>query len=64
MNKADGGKRFVVDYHKVNKWLAPSVLPLPLMENLLNRLAKCAVKSKMDLQAGFWQVRLDEEVVI
>ena len=31
------------------------------MEQLLDALARCPVKSKMDLQSGFWQVKLSEE---
>ena len=60
VSKADGGKRMVVDYGKLNKLCAPCALPLPLMEPLLESLAKCKWKSKMDLQNGFWQVRLAE----
>jgi len=53
VSKADGGKRFVVDYSKLNKLCAPCALPLPLMDQLLDQLARCSVKSKMDLQSGF-----------
>ena len=56
--KPDGTKRFVVDYSKLNALCAPCALPLPLMDGMLERLARCAYKSKMDLQHGFWQVKL------
>jgi hypothetical protein len=45
VSKADGGKRLVVDYNKLNKLCAPCALPLPLMDNLLEQLARCPVKS-------------------
>jgi hypothetical protein len=60
VDKADGTKRFVVDYGKLNDLIAPCALPLPVMDHLLNLLAKCPVKSKMDLQSGFWQVQLTD----
>ena len=59
--KADGTKRFVVDYSKLNKLCAPCALPLPLMDVLLENLARCKYKSKMDLQHGFWQVKLTDK---
>ena len=54
-------RRFVVDYSKLNKLLQPCALPLPLMDHLLDKLAACKFKSKMDLTSGFWQVRLSPE---
>ena len=59
--KADGSKRMVIDFGKINKILQPTSLPLPRMEPLLNALALCRVKSKMDLQQGFYQVALSAE---
>ena len=58
--KHDGGRRLVIDYSRLNRAVAPCALPLPLMEPLLDSLALCRFKSKLDLQAGFWQVRLTE----
>ena len=31
---------------------------LPLMENTCEHMAKCRLKSKLDLRLGFWQVEL------
>jgi hypothetical protein len=59
--KPDGTKRMVVDYSRLNGYVKPCALPLPLMEPLLDQLAQCDVKTRMDLQHGFWQVQLDPE---
>ena len=59
--KTDGTRRFVIDYSKSNALCAPCALPVRLMEPLLEKLARCKVKSKMDLQSGYWQVKLSEE---
>ena len=61
VGKADGGRRFFVDYSKFNKLLQPCALPLPLMDHLLDEVAACKVMSKMYLTSGFWQVRLIPE---
>jgi hypothetical protein len=61
VSKADGGKRMVVDYSRVNKIVAPCALPLPKMDPLLDALARCRWKSKMDLTPGFYQVALTDE---
>jgi hypothetical protein len=58
--KPDGSKRLVVDYSKLNRLVAPCALPLPLMDPILDNLSACRFKTKMDLQAGFWQVRLSD----
>jgi hypothetical protein len=36
VNKADGTKRLVVDYGRLNDMVAPCALPLPVMEPMLN----------------------------
>ena len=56
--KADGSKRLVVDYAKLNKLIKPTGLPLPVMDPLIERLAASRYLSKMDLTSGFHQVRL------
>ena len=50
----------VVDYSKVNDHIAPCALPLPIMDELFEALAKCRKKLRMELQHGFWQLQLSE----
>ena len=50
--------RLVVDYGEVNKKTQNDSGSIPIMENTLERIAKCRFKTKMDKRSGFWQVDL------
>ena len=50
--------RLVVDYGEVNKKMQNHSGRIPNMENTLERIAKCRLKTKMDKRSGFWQVDL------
>ena len=50
--------RLVVDYGEVNEKTQNQSGSIPNMENTLERIANCQVKTKMDKRSGFWQVDL------
>ena len=59
--KADGNIRLRIDPHHLNRALKRSHYPLPVKEEILPKLSKAKVFSKVDLKEGFLQVELDEE---
>ena len=54
--KKDGGLRFCIDYHWLKKRTVRNRYPLPLLEEMLDRLVGTKVFSKMDLKSGYWQM--------
>ena len=59
--KKDGGLRFCIDYHWLNKKTIRNRYPLPLPEEMMDRLGGARVFSKIDLKSGYWQVPIREE---
>jgi hypothetical protein len=53
-------RRMVGQYVKLNKMTKPHAGFLPNMEEMIENLAKCRYKSKMDLRSGFWQIGLSD----
>ena len=58
--KKDGGLRFCVDYRWLNKKTIRNQYPLPLPEELFDRLGGAKVFSKIDLKSGYWQIPVRE----
>ena len=58
--KANGGIRMCVDLTMLNKGVRRETYPLPRVSDMLARLSEGKIFSKLDANAGFWQVRLDE----
>ena len=54
--KKDGSLRFCIDYRWLNKKTVKNRYPLPLPEELFDRLGSARVFSKIDLQSGYWQM--------
>ena len=60
--KADGSLRLVIDYRCTNaKSLTATLHPIPLIEDLLDRLAKAKYFSILDAKSGYHQMPLKEE---
>ena len=59
--KKDGGLRFCIDYRWLNKKTVKNRYPLPLPEELFDRLGQARVFSKIDLQSGYWQMPVRHE---
>lgn len=53
--KKDGGLRMCVDYRWINKVTVKNRYPLPLPEELMDRVGKAKFFTKIDLRSGYWQ---------
>lgn len=61
VRKANGKLRMCVDYRALNKLTVKNRYPLPRIDELLDRLHGASVFTKLDLQSGYWQIRIAEE---
>ena len=59
--KADGGSRMVCDYRQLNEEIEKDASSLPHIKELLNRVGKACVFTKLDLKSGYHQVRVRAE---
>ena len=59
--KKDGGLRFCIDYRWLNKKTIKNRYPLPLPEELFDRLGGATIYNSIDLRSGYWQVPLRKE---
>jgi len=60
MGKKDGGKRMVMDYHKLNRQMVKNNYPLPLITDLVDTMGSKRVFTKMDLRWGYNNVQVKE----
>ena len=59
--KKSGNLRICIDPRPLNKALKREHYPLPVMDDILPKLAGSKVFSKLDLSNAYWHVHLDEE---
>jgi transposase InsO family protein len=58
--KKDGGLRLCVDYRGLNKVSIKNRYPLPLISEILDRLAGVRYFSKVDVQDAYYRIRIKE----
>jgi putative transposase len=56
--KKDGSRRFCGDYRPLNLQTRRDSFPMPLVEDVISQLGKSAWFTTLDLQSGFWQIRM------
>lgn len=61
--KKNGKLRMCVDFRALNSRTVKNRYPLPRIDELLDRLQGASVFTKLDLQSGYWQIRIKEEDV-
>ncbi|KII62948.1 Transposon Ty3-I Gag-Pol polyprotein [Thelohanellus kitauei] len=60
VKKKNGSYRMCIDYRRLNSITQKDEYPLPLMEELLDRLAGAKIFSIFDLVNGYWQCAIEE----
>jgi hypothetical protein len=60
VGKKDGKSRPVVDYRKLNSFTVPDQYPLPLIQELVDKVQDARLFSKMDVRAGYNNIRIKE----
>ena len=60
VSKKDGTKRFCVGYRKLNDVTVKDSYPIPRIDDALEQLSGAQWFSCLDLNAGYWQVEVDE----
>ena len=60
VKKKDGTHRMCIDYQQINKVTVKNKYPLPRIEDLFDQLKGASVFSKIDLQSGYYQLRVKE----
>jgi hypothetical protein len=61
--KKDGSKRFCGDYRPLNAQTRCDSFPMPLVKDVIDQLGSSAWFTALDLQFGFWQIRMAPEDV-
>ena len=61
--KKDGTLRMCVDYRALNRLTKRDTYPIPRVDDNVDRLGGCSMFSTLDLEAGFHQIRMEDESI-
>ena len=62
VEKKDGSLRMVVDYRGLNEVTIKNKCPLPMINDLFDRLQGAKVFSKIDLRSGYHQLKIRDRI--
>lgn len=60
IRKKDGPWRFCIDYRMLNLYTVSDPFPLPRISDLLHSIRKSKYFIALDLRAGYWQIKMNE----
>ena len=60
VGKKDGKERPVIDYRRLNSITKPDRFPIPLLQEMINKVQKAKLFSKVDIREGFYNIRVTE----
>jgi len=63
VKKKDGNLRFCTDYRALNAATVKDRYPIPTVEDMLDELYRASYFTKLDLRAGYHQVRVNPQDV-
>ena len=61
IRKRDSSLRYCIDYRRLNEVTTRDAFPLPLIEDCIDSLAGCKWFSSLDMNSGYWQIKLSEK---
>ena len=61
VKKANGDLRFCVDYRKLNSLTRNDPFPIPRIDELVTRVSKATIFTKLDIRAAFNRIRIDPD---
>ena len=60
VGKKDGKERPVIDYRRLNSITEPDRFPIPLLQEMVNKVQKAKLFSKVDIHKGFYNICVTE----
>ena len=63
VHKKDGSLRFCISLRKLNSWTIKDAYSLPRIEESLDCLNGAIIFTSLDLKAGYWQVKMEENSI-
>ena len=60
VGKKDGKERPVIDYMRPNSITEPDRFPIPLLQEMIDKVQKAKLFTKVDIHEGFYNIRFTE----